>query len=103
MQAVVLRHFPRIARPNFSSLSLQGKRRVQLVLLDHGLYREMDEEFRVNYCAMWKVCMQRILRVPEAWMWRVMTVTKWVSWQPEAGGLLRVAVVVSCEELWRLC
>jgi aarF domain-containing kinase len=27
---------------------------VQVVLLDHGLYREMDEEVRINYCQLWK-------------------------------------------------
>jgi aarF domain-containing kinase len=26
----------------------------QLVLLDHGLYRELSEEFRVNYCHLYK-------------------------------------------------
>jgi aarF domain-containing kinase len=25
----------------------------ELVLLDHGLYRELDEEFRINYCKLW--------------------------------------------------
>eukprot|EP00002_Diphylleia_rotans_P030119 TRINITY_DN6172_c0_g1_i4.p1 TRINITY_DN6172_c0_g1~~TRINITY_DN6172_c0_g1_i4.p1 ORF type:complete len:436 (+),score=66.62 TRINITY_DN6172_c0_g1_i4:49-1356(+) len=26
----------------------------QLVLLDHGLYRTMDDEFRIDYCTLWK-------------------------------------------------
>lgn len=26
----------------------------QLVLLDHGLYRQLDEQFRVTYCLLWK-------------------------------------------------
>lgn len=26
----------------------------QLVILDHGLYRTLDEEFRLLYCKMWK-------------------------------------------------
>lgn len=25
-----------------------------LVLLDHGIYKNLDEEFRVNYCQLWK-------------------------------------------------
>jgi aarF domain-containing kinase len=25
----------------------------QIVLLDHGLYRELSEEFRLNYCRLW--------------------------------------------------
>ncbi|ELR19694.1 Hypothetical protein ACA1_199780, partial [Acanthamoeba castellanii str. Neff] len=25
----------------------------ELVLLDHGLYRELDDEFRINYCNLW--------------------------------------------------
>ena len=29
-------------------------RRPQLVLLDHGLYRELTEQFRVDYCRLWK-------------------------------------------------
>ncbi|CAM9107880.1 unnamed protein product, partial [Phaeothamnion confervicola] len=28
--------------------------RPQLVLLDHGLYRELDQEFRLDYCRLWK-------------------------------------------------
>lgn len=24
------------------------------VLLDHGIYRELDEEFRLDYCQLWK-------------------------------------------------
>jgi len=26
----------------------------QIVLLDHGLYRKLDEEVRLNYCKLWK-------------------------------------------------
>jgi aarF domain-containing kinase len=29
-------------------------RELQVVLLDHGLYREMEEEVRINYCQLWK-------------------------------------------------
>ncbi len=25
----------------------------QVVLLDHGLYRELSEQFRLNYCSLW--------------------------------------------------
>ncbi|KJE92451.1 ABC1 family protein [Capsaspora owczarzaki ATCC 30864] len=28
--------------------------KLQLVLLDHGLYRELDNDFRLNYCKLWK-------------------------------------------------
>lgn len=24
------------------------------VLLDHGIYKRLDEEFRLNYCQLWK-------------------------------------------------
>jgi aarF domain-containing kinase len=26
----------------------------QLVLLDHGLYKQIDDEFRINYARLWK-------------------------------------------------
>lgn len=28
--------------------------RPQLVLLDHGLYKELDDNFRRNYCRLWR-------------------------------------------------
>ncbi|KAL2940603.1 hypothetical protein RDABS01_022712 [Bienertia sinuspersici] len=31
-----------------------GKRKPQLVLLDHGLYKELDFETRISYAALWK-------------------------------------------------
>eukprot|EP01006_Ploeotia_vitrea_P050188 TRINITY_DN67421_c5_g9_i1.p1 TRINITY_DN67421_c5_g9~~TRINITY_DN67421_c5_g9_i1.p1 ORF type:complete len:730 (+),score=349.28 TRINITY_DN67421_c5_g9_i1:35-2224(+) len=31
----------------------------QMVLLDHGLYRELDEDFRRNYCRMWNALFSR--------------------------------------------
>lgn len=31
----------------------------QLVLLDHGLYRELDEEFRKNHCDLWRAMLMR--------------------------------------------
>ncbi|KAG6765440.1 hypothetical protein POTOM_029482 [Populus tomentosa] len=36
------------------SLVLVGKRKPQLVLLDHGLYKELDFTTRFNYAALWK-------------------------------------------------
>eukprot|EP00903_Cladosiphon_okamuranus_P008941 g8557.t1 len=32
----------------------KGSGRPQLVLLDHGLYRELTEQFRVDHCRLWK-------------------------------------------------
>ncbi|CAN0483872.1 unnamed protein product, partial [Ectocarpus sp. 12 AP-2014] len=32
----------------------RGSGRPQLVLLDHGLYRELTEKFRVDHCRLWK-------------------------------------------------
>jgi len=34
--------------------SRSGKNNFDLVLLDHGLYRELDENFRSNYCRLWR-------------------------------------------------
>lgn len=31
----------------------------QLVLLDHGLYRELDTEFRKTYCDLWRAVLMR--------------------------------------------
>eukprot|EP00667_Euglena_gracilis_P008561 EG_transcript_8676 len=36
-----------------------GPRRLQLVLLDHGMYRVMDPAFRLAYCKMWKAMILR--------------------------------------------
>ncbi|BBN13742.1 aarF domain-containing kinase [Marchantia polymorpha subsp. ruderalis] len=33
---------------------VKGKRNFDLVLLDHGLYRELDEGFRNDFCRLWK-------------------------------------------------
>ncbi len=27
---------------------------VELVLLDHGLYKQIDDDFRINYAHLWK-------------------------------------------------
>ncbi|KAJ4791081.1 Protein kinase superfamily protein [Rhynchospora pubera] len=35
-------------------VSSQGNGRFNLVLLDHGIYRELDEKFRLDYCQLWK-------------------------------------------------
>ncbi|WCJ19860.1 AarF domain-containing protein kinase 1 [Euphorbia peplus] len=34
--------------------SILGKRKPQLILLDHGLYRELDFDTRFNYASLWK-------------------------------------------------
>ncbi|KAK1432452.1 hypothetical protein QVD17_09349 [Tagetes erecta] len=35
-------------------VSLDEKQGFYVVLLDHGIYKSLDEEFRVNYCQLWK-------------------------------------------------
>ncbi|KAJ3675645.1 hypothetical protein LUZ60_004687 [Juncus effusus] len=35
-------------------VSSQGHGRFSLVILDHGIYRELDENFRLDYCQLWK-------------------------------------------------
>ncbi|TKW01127.1 hypothetical protein SEVIR_8G158200v4 [Setaria viridis] len=32
----------------------QGNGKFSLVLLDHGIYRELDQKFRLDYCQLWK-------------------------------------------------
>ncbi|KAH9613691.1 hypothetical protein KSS87_015957 [Heliosperma pusillum] len=34
--------------------NILGKRKPQLVLLDHGLYKELDFSMRINYASLWK-------------------------------------------------
>ncbi|KAL8051323.1 hypothetical protein ABFS82_06G138100 [Erythranthe guttata] len=36
------------------SRSILGKKKPQLVLLDHGLYKELDVSTRINYASLWK-------------------------------------------------
>ncbi|XP_047938456.1 putative ABC1 protein At2g40090 [Salvia hispanica] len=36
------------------SRSIFGKRKPQLVLLDHGLYKDLDDTMRLNYASLWK-------------------------------------------------
>ncbi|CAM9664002.1 unnamed protein product [Chrysoparadoxa australica] len=36
---------------------LTGKKRHQIVILDHGMYRRLDGNFRHNYCNLWKAFM----------------------------------------------
>lgn len=31
---------------------------VQLVLLDHGLYKQIDDDFRFNYASLWKALVE---------------------------------------------
>jgi aarF domain-containing kinase len=33
--------------------------KAQLVLLDHGLYRQLDEDFRRTYCELWRAMLVR--------------------------------------------
>jgi hypothetical protein len=35
------------------------QRKEQIVLLDHGLYRELDDEFRKTYCDLWRAMLMR--------------------------------------------
>jgi len=42
-----------LARPHPSAKQRGTRPRVQLVLLDHGLYRELTSEFRHGYCELW--------------------------------------------------
>ncbi|KAJ1277243.1 hypothetical protein BS78_05G280400 [Paspalum vaginatum] len=35
-------------------VSPQGHGKFKLVLLDHGIYRELDQKFRLDYCHLWK-------------------------------------------------
>lgn len=37
-----------------SRLNILGKRKPQLILLDHGLYKELDFHTRINYASLWK-------------------------------------------------
>lgn len=43
----------------------KGSKRPQLVLLDHGLYRELTEQFRVDHCRLWKAMVFK--DVPGKW------------------------------------
>ncbi|CAL9146730.1 uncharacterized protein LOC135586769 isoform X1 [Musa acuminata AAA Group] len=35
-------------------VSREGRTGFSIVLLDHGIYRELDERFRLDYCELWK-------------------------------------------------
>nr|GFA28232.1 hypothetical protein [Tanacetum cinerariifolium] len=37
-----------------SKRGIYGRRKPQLVLLDHGLYKVLDNSIRTNYAALWK-------------------------------------------------
>ncbi|XP_015080214.1 putative ABC1 protein At2g40090 [Solanum pennellii] len=44
-----------LVRPSPSGRrSIFGRRKPQLILLDHGLYKELDYNTRINYAALWK-------------------------------------------------
>ncbi|KAM0031499.1 putative ABC-type Cd(2+) transporter [Helianthus debilis subsp. tardiflorus] len=38
-----------------SKSGIFGRRKPHLVLLDHGLYKQLDISMRTNYAALWKV------------------------------------------------
>ncbi|KAH6777804.1 ABC2-like protein 9 [Perilla frutescens var. hirtella] len=42
-----------LVRP-LPSGSIFGKKKPQLVLLDHGLYKDLDNSMRINYASLWK-------------------------------------------------
>ncbi|KAG8089989.1 hypothetical protein GUJ93_ZPchr0011g28896 [Zizania palustris] len=50
-------------------VSPQGQGRFSLVLLDHGIYKEFDQKFRLDYCQLWKALIlldsQKILELGE--------------------------------------
>lgn len=43
--------------------------RMFAVLLDHGIYKELDQKFRLNYCQLWKALIlldaQKIMELGE--------------------------------------
>jgi len=43
-----------MVRPMPSHKSIFGKSKPQLVLLDHGLYKELDSSTRISYASLWK-------------------------------------------------
>lgn len=51
-------------------VSPNGQKGFTLVLLDHGMYKELDEGFRLEYCQLWKALILRdvnaILRIGES-------------------------------------
>ncbi|GIY17131.1 aarF domain-containing protein kinase 1 [Caerostris darwini] len=45
----------------------QNSKEVQIVLLDHGLYVDLTDQFRVNYCNMWLALMKADVKSVEHW------------------------------------
>ena len=35
----------------------------EIILLDHGMYRRLDENFRRNYCNLWRACLTRDIKL----------------------------------------
>ncbi len=33
---------------------------LQVVVLDHGLYRELDDSLRINYCRLWEAMILQV-------------------------------------------
>ncbi len=52
MTSAMIIHAPLIA--NFAQLVRKVDGRMQLVLLDHGLYKEIDDTFRSEYAHLWR-------------------------------------------------
>jgi aarF domain-containing kinase len=50
-------------------VSPQGQGKFSLVLLDHGIYKELDPKFRLDYCKLWRALIlldtQKILELGE--------------------------------------
>uniref|UniRef100_A0A0E0MG85 ABC1 atypical kinase-like domain-containing protein n=1 Tax=Oryza punctata TaxID=4537 RepID=A0A0E0MG85_ORYPU len=50
-------------------VSPQGQGKFSLVLLDHGIYKELDQKFRLDYCQLWKALIlldsQKIMELGE--------------------------------------
>ncbi|GAB2224831.1 hypothetical protein Droror1_Dr00005608 [Drosera rotundifolia] len=40
-------------------ISLEPKHGFTIVLLDHGIYKELDEDFRLDYCRLWRALILR--------------------------------------------
>ncbi|CAM9777957.1 unnamed protein product, partial [Hapterophycus canaliculatus] len=45
--------------PAFAAVAKRNSTAHQVVLLDHGMYRRLEPDFRVTYCKLWKAFMTR--------------------------------------------
>lgn len=49
-----------------------------MILLDHGLYKELDYNTRINYASLWKVnCISLISCIYSRWFTRSINITMW--------------------------